>query len=218
LLLPLQVSSAVVIDTSQYLISFLPNRSQCRLRFWMRRANKWAYHTKKSTELRLHQHPIHLRPGLFKRNKTDQALASVLLGPVLERMASNLHYVDILRLSLASKRIRKTVFPPLEYESRRRAFRLHSCGGNGNSKCWSCAIQICNVSSTSTSRSRTRFEGILGMQQPKEVHEYGGILTYATVPGSMLEMHLRDTLFRPSLPLPGRPKHESCLPLLQTFG
>jgi hypothetical protein len=61
-------------------------------------------------------------------------------------IARKLHYVDLVNLSIVSKRVRATIFPASEDTDQDRQLRLFSCYGNKKSECWTCGIQICNVS------------------------------------------------------------------------
>jgi len=61
-------------------------------------------------------------------------------------VAEDLHYADILNLSLTSKSVRESVLPAEDYERRLKHFRMYTCESASKTQCWICANQICNVS------------------------------------------------------------------------
>jgi hypothetical protein len=65
---------------------------------------------------------------------------------VLQLIAAEVHYVDLVNLSLASKKIRATMFPGLEGSVEDRELRFYSCKGDEKSTCWTCGVQVCKVS------------------------------------------------------------------------
>lgn len=129
----------------------LPERVKRPLRFSSRVANKWSYDKRSSVKIKLRQIPG-LRPrGLFEKKKkkgTDRALANALVYDIVKLIAPKVHYVDLVNLSLVSKRVWAAMFPITE-EKDHRQLRLYSCYGNRKFDCWTCGIQICNVSGIS---------------------------------------------------------------------
>lgn len=140
---------SVIVETTSCMISCLPKRMQQPIRFSSRVAGKWGYHTTASAKGRLRQIPHHLARSPHKKAGGDRALETILLYDILLLIAPKLHYVDIVNLSMASKRVRAAVFPVSEVYGKERELRLYSCYGNAKSACWICNIQICKVSYTS---------------------------------------------------------------------
>ncbi|KAF2811251.1 uncharacterized protein BDZ99DRAFT_298409 [Mytilinidion resinicola] len=58
-------------------------------------------------------------------------------------IASNLHYDDLINLSLTSKSVREAVFPAGDYEHRVRKLKAYSCNNNTKSRCEYCNKQVC---------------------------------------------------------------------------
>lgn len=84
---------------------------------------------------------------------------------ILILVVEELHYVDVLNLSLASKSVREVVLPAAAYckllgtngrvrhllieprnlvAHRLNHFRMYTCGDIGKKQCWVCTNQICN--------------------------------------------------------------------------
>ena len=142
---------AILTGIFMCLLSPLPQWMQRPIRFSGRFASKWGYGKKAAAEIRLRQIPGHLPRGSFKRIGTGRALENALLYNIILRIAPKVHYVDLVNLSLVSKRVRATMFPISEDNNKDRELRLYSCYGNTKSTCWICGIQICNVSFMNTS-------------------------------------------------------------------
>jgi hypothetical protein len=147
---PFSMLWAILTGIFSCLFSCLPKRIQRPIHFSGRYAGKWGYHKKSSAEVKLRQIPGHLSRGLFKKRRTDKALANALLYDIVLLIAPKVHYVDLVNLSMVTKRVQMTMFPPVEENGQNRQLRLYSCYGNRKSKCWACGIQICNVSSMSS--------------------------------------------------------------------
>lgn len=77
---------------------------------------------------------------------THVGLHSVLSHDiVLERIVRQLHYVDVVNLSLTSRRIRDSMFPRQKSSMADEGqLRYYSCRDNTKSDCWACGIQICD--------------------------------------------------------------------------
>ncbi|KAF2490284.1 hypothetical protein BU16DRAFT_530802 [Lophium mytilinum] len=58
-------------------------------------------------------------------------------------IASNLHYNDLINLSLTSKSVRESVFPAGDYEHRVRKLKAYSCSLDTKSCCEYCNKQVC---------------------------------------------------------------------------
>ncbi|KAI0903975.1 hypothetical protein F4823DRAFT_616644 [Ustulina deusta] len=80
----------------------------------------------------------------------EKGLPNLLSHEVVRRIAQKLHYVDVVSLSLTSKRIREALFPRQKRSTgEERQLRYYSCWGNKKSDCWVCGIQICTECSES---------------------------------------------------------------------
>jgi hypothetical protein len=66
---------------------------------------------------------------------------------MLMLVAEDLHYADILNLSLTSKSVRESVLPAEDYDKRLKHFRRYTCESSSRTQCWVCTNQICTVSS-----------------------------------------------------------------------
>ena len=103
--------------------------------------------------------PIKLRTldNMTWRHDKPTALAIFSLELQLERygrplaydllmlIALNLHYTDIVNLSLASKDLRQAVFPSPILATRSEELRIQSCENGSKAQCWICTSQICSV-------------------------------------------------------------------------
>lgn len=63
---------------------------------------------------------------------------------VLVLIARDLHYVDLVNLSLVSKSVRDVVFPRSDFATRSEHFKIYSCDELTKTQCWVCMIQVCN--------------------------------------------------------------------------
>ncbi|KAF2705816.1 hypothetical protein K504DRAFT_439067 [Pleomassaria siparia CBS 279.74] len=61
---------------------------------------------------------------------------------ILILVVENLHYADIVNLSLACKSVRESVLPADDYERRLLHFNMYTCD-EPKTQCWVCANQIC---------------------------------------------------------------------------
>ncbi|KAF2188957.1 hypothetical protein K469DRAFT_564483, partial [Zopfia rhizophila CBS 207.26] len=62
---------------------------------------------------------------------------------ILMLVAENLHYTDIVNLSLVSKSIREAVLPVADYDRRLNHFKMYTCQARSRKQCWVCTNQIC---------------------------------------------------------------------------
>jgi hypothetical protein len=67
---------------------------------------------------------------------------------VLMLVVRNLHYVDVINLSLVSKGLRQALFPPIDRAARSAALQIYTCSET-KSNCWMCDMQICSDCSVS---------------------------------------------------------------------
>ena len=148
---PLALLRDILMGISSCVLACLPKRMQQPIRFSGRFASKWGRAKTTTAQLSLRQLPRHLHPGLHKSTGADRALETIFLYDILVLIAPKLHYVDLVNLSMVSKRVRAAMFPVSEAHDKERELRLYSCYGNVKSVCWICDIQICNVGCTSPS-------------------------------------------------------------------
>ncbi|KLP03778.1 uncharacterized protein Y057_1613 [Fusarium fujikuroi] len=90
----------------------------------------------------------------------EKSLATMLQNDdIAERVASYLHYDDVVNLSLTSKLMRTTVFyPSMDPDSRRdriESLCVASCLKGNKSECWSCERVICNTCRAPKQRIRS---------------------------------------------------------------
>lgn len=65
---------------------------------------------------------------------------------IMALISHQLHHIDIINLSLTSKRVHKAVFPKSMLDNRSQRLRLYACDDDTKSLCWACSTQICKVS------------------------------------------------------------------------
>jgi hypothetical protein len=153
--LPFSFLWAVLANIFSRLFSCLPKWMQRSIYFFIRYTGKWGYHKKASVRIKLRQASSRVPYELFKKKGTDRTLANALRYDIVLLIAPKVHYVDLVNLSMVSKQVRATMFPISEAEDQERGLRLYSCYGNRKSECWTCGIQICNVSSLSPCSTKT---------------------------------------------------------------
>jgi hypothetical protein len=110
-------------------------------------------HKKRDIELRVvpvkRREPVSPKgeelPKLAVQSQTaEERLADFLIFDVLVLISRDLHYQDLVNLSVTSKRIRQAVFPDGECQHRTRIFGLYTCGSNPSPKsCDGCGRRIC---------------------------------------------------------------------------
>ena len=66
---------------------------------------------------------------------------------ILMLVVEDLHYTDIVNLSLASKSVREAVLPADDYDRRIQHFRMYTCDSSTKMQCWVCNNQLCDVCS-----------------------------------------------------------------------
>ena len=64
---------------------------------------------------------------------------------LLMMVIRNVHFVDVINLSLASKSLREALLPGAGLAARSEALRTYTCEDGTKSRCWICDIQICRV-------------------------------------------------------------------------
>lgn len=64
---------------------------------------------------------------------------------MLMAVTEELHYSDVMSLSLVSKSVREAVLPSHDLQRRLGAFKTYTCRDNETRHCWVCSRQICVV-------------------------------------------------------------------------
>ncbi|ORY16586.1 hypothetical protein BCR34DRAFT_584250 [Clohesyomyces aquaticus] len=136
----------------QFLTPFynlLPESMRTSFRYRLRLAGRWTWNKTSFATSKVITMGIHLPRYLRKSKTTDEKLAQLLLASepydILQLIAGQLHYVDLVNLSLVSKRVRAAIFPSLEDSAEDRQLRFYSCEGDKKTACWTCGIQVCQV-------------------------------------------------------------------------
>ena len=142
LALPIAFPWAVLVQ----LFACLPQRIQRPIRFYIRYIAKWAHHRKDSVKAKSRQIRLRKRFKIVTKKNTDKALAKTLIYDVVLLIAPKVHYVDLVNLSMASRRIRATMFPSGGKQDQEQGLRRYSCYNNRKLECQVCGIQICTVS------------------------------------------------------------------------
>ncbi|KAF1999891.1 hypothetical protein P154DRAFT_535133 [Amniculicola lignicola CBS 123094] len=62
---------------------------------------------------------------------------------ILMLVTEDLHYADIINLSLTSKSVREAVLPAQDYDYRVGHFKRYTCNRESKQDCWVCTQQIC---------------------------------------------------------------------------
>jgi hypothetical protein len=127
---------------SLFLVHLLPKPMQSRLRYVSRYLSKSGQRIHPP-----HPHAIRLQPlrAKFRTDAKAAGLADLLKYDILVLIAKQVHYVDLINLSLVSRKVRQAVFPPSEIGARSERLRIYTCENGTKSQCWVCNIQICNV-------------------------------------------------------------------------
>ena len=76
--------------------------------------------------------------------RQEQPYGGFLSYDLLMLIVRELHYVDVINLSLASRSLRDALLPRADIAARTRALRVYTCEGS-NSECSICENQICPV-------------------------------------------------------------------------
>lgn len=156
LLIPYCICYGLII-LSRLSIYTLPYSTQSRIRFGLRYINKASQVVYVPIQELLQKTPISLT--FFKRRrsppehkevqvetKSESApLARFLHIDVLTLVAQHLHYQDLLNLSLASKEMRRTLFPDGHFGNGARILRIYACDSDTKAGCFVCRFPICGV-------------------------------------------------------------------------
>lgn len=85
-----------------------------------------------------------LRPSSEPWSKMEEVLQ---LEEAVLVIASELHYINLVRLAQTSKKIRELVFPHRDLVMRKAKLRRVTCRNSAAlGRCWSCNITVCDVS------------------------------------------------------------------------
>ena len=129
---------------------WLPRNVQARIRYSWRSARKWTSYKGSLAASKVNPTGIHLPQWLHRSGASDEKLVQILLADlpydILQLIAVEVHYADLVNLSMVSKQVRAAMFPGLEDNTEDRQLRFHSCRGNMKSSCWTCGVQVCGVS------------------------------------------------------------------------
>jgi len=142
LTLPMAFPRAVLVQ----LFACLPQWIQRPIRFYIRYIAKWACYGKDSVKAKSRQIRLRTRFKIDTKKNTDKALAKALIYDVVLLIAPKVHYVDLVNLSMVSRRIRATMFPSGGKQDQEQGLRRYSCYRNRKLECRVCGIQICAVS------------------------------------------------------------------------
>ena len=75
---------------------------------------------------------------------SNRRCSSFLNYDLLMLIVRELHFVDVINLSLASRDLRDALFPKADVAARTQALRSYTCEGS-KYECSKCGIQICTV-------------------------------------------------------------------------
>ncbi|KAH7384241.1 hypothetical protein DE146DRAFT_622413 [Phaeosphaeria sp. MPI-PUGE-AT-0046c] len=140
----------------QGLFRCLPISWTSKVRFGRRFALKTGLGLEQEAELAVTELKDIYKRSRGRRHQPYQGAAgapsplSNFLGiyDMLMAVTEELHYSDIMSLSLVSKSIREAVLPSDDLERRLRTFKTYTCKNNETKDCWVCSKQICTVWNT----------------------------------------------------------------------
>jgi hypothetical protein len=160
----MRLAWSLVQDLFAPVFTWLPNNTQAHIRYSFRSAGRWTRTKISAKASKAHALHIHLPRHLHRSKACDEKLAQMLLQTssynVLQLLAGKLHYVDLVSLSLVSKRMRATIFPSLlEGGTEDRQLRYYSCTGDAKAECWTCGIQVCE----DCSKRRTSLDSLTSL-------------------------------------------------------
>ncbi|KAI0096240.1 hypothetical protein GGR51DRAFT_47473 [Nemania sp. FL0031] len=123
----------------------LPARVHNVLFFTSRYIRRWFDYKGSRTRQRLYNaYELISRRTRVLEGK-EKGLHAILSPNILKRIVLDLHYADVVNLSLASKRTREAIFPEKkDISPDKEQLRFYTCWGNKKSDCWACGMQICD--------------------------------------------------------------------------
>jgi hypothetical protein len=87
--------------------------------------------------------PLDLGPTAGTQHKSQEKLLELLSSyPIMTALAKELHYADLIQLSLASKDVHETIFPSSK-PAGSSSLKKHCCLWGVTGSCWCCRNQIC---------------------------------------------------------------------------
>jgi hypothetical protein len=107
---------------------------------------------------------------------------------ILQLIAQNLDYVDLVNLSLVSKRTRSAIFPADEEWEDDRQLRFYSCYGKKKSTCWICAVQICEVRPVLTRFYYSPVTHQVGLQCSEKYQRFDSVVSHATLSNKLHQL------------------------------
>ena len=135
-------------DPLKHIVLYTTSGIRYRLRYY----SKWRQRTKFETVSELRTLPSNHRnkksivlASESKPERQHEQYGSFLSYDLLMLIVRELHYVDVINLSLASKSLRDTLLPRADIAARTQALRIYTCEGS-KSECSICGNQICPVS------------------------------------------------------------------------
>jgi hypothetical protein len=103
--------------------------------------------------------PLDFDPTTGTPHASNEKLLELLSSyPIMTALARNLHYVDLVQLSLASKDVHETIFP-ISKPAASSSLKRHCCFRGVHSTCWCCKNQICTERHRRTSGSNANKDG-----------------------------------------------------------
>ncbi|KAI0437300.1 hypothetical protein F4803DRAFT_539317 [Xylaria telfairii] len=138
---PIHAIMDIMKGLAECVFFFLPARARNVLFFASSYAKHWLHYKGAKTKQNARD-TLALVPRRHHREAKQKGLRAVLSQEkVIEQIARQLHYVDVVNLSLASRGIREAVF--LRQGVDETHPRYYSCWGNKKYDCWACGIQVC---------------------------------------------------------------------------
>lgn len=89
--------------------------------------------------------PLERSPTLGSQSNSNEKFMEILSSyPIMTTIARNLHYADLVQLSLASKDVHDVIFPGSK-PAASSSLKKHWCFRNKSGTCWCCKNQICSL-------------------------------------------------------------------------
>ena len=136
-------------DPLKYVVLYTTSGIRYRLRCY----SKWRQRTKLETVSELRTLPSNHRnekpivlASESKPERQHEQYGSFLSYDLLMLIVRELHYVDVINLSLASRSLRDALLPRADIAARTQALKIYTCEVR-KSECSICGNQICPVSS-----------------------------------------------------------------------
>ncbi|KAL4798207.1 hypothetical protein BDV19DRAFT_386493 [Aspergillus venezuelensis] len=169
LTIPIVVITAILKCLGTYIVRLLPQPMQTRVYFARRWLSKWTNGQQKSaakisekvnTQLKSIPRRVKTKAVTLGKKDGKTLLVDVLeTGAVIPIIAEQLHHLDLVNLSLASRAVYKALYPTsnqvksktetdkkghINPEQEPRYLRVLTCSGNEKLQCWGCGMQVCN--------------------------------------------------------------------------